>query len=608
MIEIEKIIKELCPNGVEYKPLVECCVVLDNKRKPVTKSARVGGEYPYYGANGIQDYVSDYIFDGVFVLVGEDGSVITSNGNPVVNWAEGKIWVNNHAHIIAEKEGVMLRYLYHFLQTVNISPLVHGNIPKLTGSDFKAIQIPLPPLVAQREIVRVLDKFTLLSQELAAELAARKAQYEFYRDKLLTFDDIAGGGYNLSDLVKWSRLGDIATIVRGASPRPIYNFITSEEDGVNWIKIGDTTVGSKYITSTEEKITKEGAKKSRAVKAGDFILSNSMSFGRPYILKIDGCIHDGWLAISDFQSSYISDFLFHLLSSNMVQKDLAQRASFGGAVSNLKADTVRDLMLPVPPLDIQKRIVEVLDNFDAICSDLKIGLPAEIEKRQQQYEYYRDKLLTFDIKSATMLDRQTDRQTGLIRLLQYVYGYKRVTIKSVFKRLKGTPITAGKMHEISSEDGEIRIFAGGKTVIDAYEKDIPNANITRVPAVLVQSRGVVDFIYYDKPFTFKNEMWAYTTDNLITLRYLYYVLKHNVKYFRESASGMGSLPQISLSVTEDYVITLPPIDRQEYIVKTLDKFDKLVNDLSDGLPAEIEARQKQYEYYRDKLLTFKEIS
>ena len=110
MSELERLIQELCPNGVEFRPLEKCCQILDNKRKPITKSAREAGEYPYYGANGIQDYVADYIFDGVYVLVGEDGSVMTPNGNPVVNWAEGKIWVNNHAHIISEIDGVLLRY------------------------------------------------------------------------------------------------------------------------------------------------------------------------------------------------------------------------------------------------------------------------------------------------------------------------------------------------------------------------------------------------------------------------------------------------------------------------------------------------------------------
>lgn len=140
MSRLDELIVEYCPNGVERKPLEECCNVLDRLRKPVTKSAREVGDYPYYGANGIQDYVSDYIFNGTYVLVGEDGSVVTPNGSPVVNWAEGKIWVNNHAHIIEEKEGVMLRYLFHYLQTVNVSPLIHGNIPKFTGGDFRALQ------------------------------------------------------------------------------------------------------------------------------------------------------------------------------------------------------------------------------------------------------------------------------------------------------------------------------------------------------------------------------------------------------------------------------------------------------------------------------------
>lgn len=172
-------------------------------------------------------------------------------------------------------------------------------------------------------------------------------------------------------------------------------------------------------------------------------------------------------------------------------------------------------------------------------------------------------------------------------------------IKNSYTRIKGTPITAGKMKEIASDDGEIKIFAGGKTVITAHEADIPNANITRVPAVLVQSRGVIDAVYYDKPFTFKNEMWAYTADNPIKVKYLYYVLKNNIEHFREAASGMGSLPQISLRVTEDFIIPLPPLPVQEEIVRILDKFTELTAELT----AELIARNQQYEYYRDVILT-----
>ena len=177
-------------------------------------------------------------------------------------------------------------------------------------------------------------------------------------------------------------------------------------------------------------------------------------------------------------------------------------------------------------------------------------------------------------------------------------------IKEVYKRIKGTPITAGKMKEIATPNGSVRIFAGGKTVIDANEEDIPNANITKVPAVLVQSRGVIDAVYYDKPFTFKNEMWAYTTSNQQSVKYLYYVLKSNIQTFRDAASGMGSLPQISLGVTEDFEIPVPPLPVQEEIVRVLDTFTELQAELQAKLQTELQKRIQQYNFYRDKLLSF----
>ena len=183
-------------------------------------------------------------------------------------------------------------------------------------------------------------------------------------------------------------------------------------------------------------------------------------------------------------------------------------------------------------------------------------------------------------------------------------GVEYYRVKDVYKRIKGTPITAGKMKEIANPNGSVRIFAGGKTVIDANEGDIPNASITKVPAVLVQSRGVIDVIYYDKPFTFKNEMWGYTADNKITVKYLYYVLKNNVQTFRDAASGMGALPQISLKVTEDFEIPLPPLPVQEEIVRVLDAFTELQAELQ----AELQKRKQQYNFYRDNLLNFKNIN
>ena len=382
MSENSKIVDILRSEKVEYLSLEECCTILDKKRKPVTKAARQEGEYPYYGANGIQDYVSDYIFDGIFILVGEDGSVITELGTPIVNWAEGKIWVNNHAHIIESNGKCDLKYLYYYLQTVDISDYVHGNIPKFTQGDFKNLKIAVPPMEMQKRIVSLLEDFTLCSEELVeslnSEIELRQKQYDFYKDKILAFD----GSVDIKTI------GEITTIVRGASPRPIKNFVTDSDDGVNWIKIGDAAPNAKYIDSCVEKITIEGAKKSRSVKAGDFILSNSMSFGRPYILKIDGCIHDGWLAISDFEEYLIPDFLYHVLTSNAIQEVMRKKASFGGAVQNLNADIVRSIEIPIPSIEKQKEIVAQLDGYSDVCNSLINELRRELIGRKKQYTFY----------------------------------------------------------------------------------------------------------------------------------------------------------------------------------------------------------------------------
>lgn len=181
-------------------------------------------------------------------------------------------------------------------------------------------------------------------------------------------------------------------------------------------------------------------------------------------------------------------------------------------------------------------------------------------------------------------------------------GVERVMVKVAFTRLKGTPITAGVMKEIEDEEGDVTIFAGGKTIIKAKEKNIPNANIINVPSVIIQSRGVIDVQYSDTPFTFKNEMWAYTADDSSSVKYLFYYLKENIEVLRRKGAEHGSMPQISLSSTEDYEIPLPPLPIQQEIVSVLDSFTTLI----DKMKQEVEKRKKQMEYYREKLLTFEE--
>ncbi len=165
-----------------------------------------------------------------------------------------------------------------------------------------------------------------------------------------------------------STLGELYEIARGGSPRPIKSFVTTAPDGLNWIRIGDAPPGSKYIFKTEQKIKPSGLKKSRLVNEGDFILSNSMSFGRPYIMRTTGCIHDGWLVLKPREKSFDQNFAYYLLGSPLIFQQFDQLAG-GSVVRNLNSDLVRGVTVPVPPLSEQERIVGILDEaFEGIAT------------------------------------------------------------------------------------------------------------------------------------------------------------------------------------------------------------------------------------------------
>ena len=197
---------------------------------------------------------------------------------------------------------------------------------------------------------------------------------------------------------EWLRLGDCSHIERGGSPRPIEAYITTDSTGLNWIKIGDTEKNSKFITSTKEKIRKEGLIKTRMVYPGDFLLTNSMSYGRPYISKIEGCIHDGWLRIRP-PSTLNKDYLYNLLLSPYIRKSFFQAAS-GAVVQNLNADKVRDLIIPLPPLAEQKRIVAKIDQLMALCDKLETEKNGRKGKRLAMHAAAINRLLTAADKSS----------------------------------------------------------------------------------------------------------------------------------------------------------------------------------------------------------------
>lgn len=219
-----------------------------------------------------------------------------------------------------------------------------STFPEISKRNVASIPIDVPPIPVQRRIVDLMrhldDHVENLRSERAASEGARMAAMERW------IEEAAG---------ERSRLGDVLSIARGGSPRPIDDYFTDDPTGLNWIKIGDVAPGERYITSTAQRIRREGLSKTRRVSVGDFLLSNSMSFGRPYILKIDGCIHDGWLVLSGVNRSFNVDFLYYLLRSRGVQDQFSSLAA-GSGVKNLNVKSVESVVVRVPHMDVQQEI------------------------------------------------------------------------------------------------------------------------------------------------------------------------------------------------------------------------------------------------------------
>ena len=220
----------------------------------------------------------------------------------------------------------------------------------------------------------------------------------------------------------WERLGNVSTIARGGSPRPIEDFLTDDKNGINWIKIGDTEKDGKYILHTKEKIKAAGLSKTRYVHSGDFLLTNSMSFGRPYILKTDGCIHDGWLVIGNIKTVFSQDYLYYALSSGFMYTTLSLLAA-GSTVKNLKSDTVRSVLFPIPPLNEQERLACRLEELISFVDSIN----ADEDKLVRIIEQTKSKILDLAIRGKLVPQDPNDEPASV--LLERIRAEKEELIK-----------------------------------------------------------------------------------------------------------------------------------------------------------------------------------
>ncbi|EAI3388913.1 restriction endonuclease subunit S [Campylobacter jejuni] len=311
----------------------------------------------------------------------------------------GAILTENAVKLEYIQNNISNKFMYFFTLSSSFKTQIQTSTkivaqPKLAITRLKQIEIPLPPLKEQERIVGILDEsfakidesIKILEQDLLNldELMQSALQKAFNPLK-----DNAKENYKLPQAWEWKSLGEIFNIERGGSPRPIKEFLTDKEDGINWIKIGDIK-NQKYLYKTEEKIIQEGLKKSKLVIEGDLLVSNSMSFGKPVIVKLQkGAIHDGWLLLKE-KINLNKEYFYYLFSSNFMYNFLSYQAS-GSTVKNLNIDKLKQIEIPLPPLKEQEQIASHLDEIFSHVKNLKQNYQAQIKDLQELKKSLLDK-------------------------------------------------------------------------------------------------------------------------------------------------------------------------------------------------------------------------
>ncbi|HEL2491004.1 TPA: restriction endonuclease subunit S [Streptococcus suis] len=594
MNHIEKMLQDYCPNGVEWKELGE---VLDYEQptKYIVNSKDYNEEYPIPVLTAGQTFILGHTneTEGVYAASKEKPIIIFDDFTTASKWVDFEFKVKSSAMKILTIQNeqvskVLIRYVWHYLGTITYKPAQHGR--QWIGT-YSKIKIPIPPLKIQEEIVQILDKFTEyvteLTAELTAELTLRQKQYNYFRDYLLNFDsDSSGGANNKVYQVEWKMLKDIAKL----------------KNGKDWksLSVGDVPVyGSGGAMG--EFVSEYAYNKPTVLIPRKGSISNLFYLEKPfwnvdtiYYTEID-------------ESQLVPRYLYYYLATI----DLESMATNPTRPSLTQA-ILDKIPIPVPSLPIQQRIVQVLDNFDAVCNDLNIGLPKEIELRQKQYDYYREKLLTFTAEGvytdSTVQYSTVQYRQDLIRLLNWVFGPIRVEL--------GAVASYGNQ-KISTGDLSPKSYIGVDNLLQNRAGKLDATYLPEMVKVNIYEEGNIligNIRPYLKKIWFATNSGGASPDVLVVQnqvkdclvnRYLYHILANDRFFEFDMQNAKGSkMPRGDKGAVLHYQFILPTFSDQFRIVAILDKFDELTTSISQGLPKEIELRQKQYEYFRDKLLTF----
>ncbi|MEA4191340.1 restriction endonuclease subunit S [Mycoplasma sp. 2248] len=554
-------------------------------------------------------FTSTDIWDGD--VYEEEIVYIPSGGNPYVQYYNGKFI--NAGNIIGtsyDKNVVLTKYVYYFLKSKNdlIAKAFRGSgIKHPYMPEILEIEIPIPSIEVQTQVVNILDIFSSYAEKLKAELKARSTQYEYYRNSLLSNDK----SKKLQENFNFIKLGELGQFYSGLKSKNkndfengnkkfvtfnnVYNNPSLNLDIDTFVKIQDgenqnkIMTGDILFTGSSENKYDAGMTSVVIEQINEDIYLNSFCFGlRPNESEL-------------FNLSYIK----HLLRSENIRSQIT-RCVNGVTRFNVSKEDIKNVTLPIPSLNIQNKIADVLDNFEAICKDLKIGLPAEGTKRQKQYEFYRNSIFEYlETKSFEKLMREREREdnltTGLIKLIQYIFNTNiTIQLSKIAKLFRGDVISKDFIRQ---NPGEYPVYSsqtlnnGELGKISKYKFDGEYVSWT--------TDGYAGTVFYRSgKFNVTNICGLIDVNKSIILpKYLYFYLSVNLdKYVNKTFSNA----KLMANQVKDVQVTFPNLEKQKKIVNILENFELICKDLKIGLPAEEARRQQQYEYYRN--LIFDKLS
>lgn len=402
MKNLETMINELCPDGVKFITISSLCK--RNKGIPITAAKmkelnKEDGSIRIFAAGNTKADVDINDIDSKSVIT-TPSVIVKSRGNIGFEYYDKpfshktEMWSytsidENHLHI---------KFLYYYLSslTTKFQTKARANsvkLPQLSIGDTDKFEIPLPPIEVQTEIVRILDKFTSLEAELEAELDCRKRQYEYYRDKLLSFENVGG------QEVEWKKMSEVFDMRNGYTPSKAKAEYW-EGGTIPWFRMEDIRENGRILSDSIQHITMEGVKKGKLFPTNSFILATTATIGEHALVIVDSLANQQFTNLTVRKS--LSDrllvrFVFHYMF--IVDEWCKKNINVSGFAS-VDMNKFKKLEFPIPSLEEQHRIVSILDRFESLTTSLQSGLPAEIAARRQQYEHYRDKLLTFKRKGA----------------------------------------------------------------------------------------------------------------------------------------------------------------------------------------------------------------